>query len=57
MQLPEAGRQDIDGIEHDGNVPVKHGFALLARADHPADSGSLGLAVGDVDNDGNIDIY
>jgi hypothetical protein len=32
-------------------------FREQALADHPADFGTMGLAVGDVDNDGNIDIY
>jgi hypothetical protein len=32
-------------------------FAEHALADRPADFGSMGLAVGDVDNDGTIDIY
>ena len=32
-------------------------FAATALADRPADFGTMGLAVGDVDNDGHIDIY
>jgi hypothetical protein len=32
-------------------------FAPQALAKRPADFGSMGLAVGDVDNDGNIDIF
>jgi hypothetical protein len=32
-------------------------FRPVALADRPADFGSMGLAVGDVDNDGNIDLY
>jgi HEAT repeat protein len=32
-------------------------FSEHPLADRPADFGSMGLAVGDVDNDGNIDIY
>src|SRR6202030_4358477 len=32
-------------------------FRPTALADRPADFGSMGLAVGDIDNDGNIDIY
>jgi hypothetical protein len=32
-------------------------FAEQALADRPADFGTMGLAVGDVNNDGNIDIY
>jgi hypothetical protein len=32
-------------------------FREHALADRPADFGSMGLAVGDIDNDGHIDIY
>jgi hypothetical protein len=32
-------------------------FSEHALADRPADFGTMGMAVGDVDNDGNIDIY
>jgi FG-GAP-like repeat len=32
-------------------------FKPQALADRPADFGTMGLAVGDVDNDGRIDIY
>lgn len=32
-------------------------FTPHALADRPADFGSMGVAVGDIDNDGNIDIY
>jgi HEAT repeat protein len=32
-------------------------FREHALADRPADFGSMGLAVGDINNDGNIDIY
>ncbi len=32
-------------------------FSAHALADRPADFGSMGLAVGDVDNDGHIDIF
>lgn len=32
-------------------------FRPAALADGPADFGTMGLAVGDIDNDGNIDIY
>jgi HEAT repeat protein len=32
-------------------------FTEHALADRPADFGSMGLAVGDINNDGNIDIY
>src|SRR5262249_44498330 len=32
-------------------------FRPRPLADHPADFGSMGLAVGDVDNDGNVDLY
>lgn len=36
---------------HDGT------FTEHALADYPADFGSMGLAVGDINNDGNIDIF
>src|SRR4029450_6264753 len=32
-------------------------FAEQKLADRPADFGSMGLAVGDVNNDGRIDVY
>jgi HEAT repeat protein len=32
-------------------------FAEQRLADYPADFGSMGIAVGDINNDGNIDIY
>jgi hypothetical protein len=32
-------------------------FTSRALSDRPADFGSMGLAVGDVDNDGNVDVY
>src|SRR5262249_19877285 len=32
-------------------------FREQALADRPADYGSMGLAAGDIDNDGNIDIF
>jgi FG-GAP-like repeat/HEAT repeats len=32
-------------------------FTELPLADHPVDFGTMGVAVGDIDNDGNIDIY
>jgi hypothetical protein len=32
-------------------------FSERALANRPADFGSMGMAVGDIDNDGNIDIY
>jgi hypothetical protein len=35
----------------------KGGFTPQKLADHPADFGTMGVAVGDVNNDGNIDIY
>lgn len=44
----------------DGALLVNNGngtFSEHALADRPADFGSMGLAVGDIDNDGNIDIY
>jgi hypothetical protein len=44
-----------DGVllvnQHDGT------FKPLMLGDRPVDFGTMGLAVGDVDNDGNIDIY
>jgi hypothetical protein len=44
-----------DGVllinNHDGT------FTEHLLSDHPADYGTMGLAVGDIDNDGNIDIY
>jgi hypothetical protein len=44
----------------DGVLLINNGngtFSPHALAGRPADFGSMGLAVGDVDNDGNIDIY
>jgi HEAT repeat protein len=44
----------------DGALLVNQGdgtFAERALADRPADFGTMGLAVGDVNNDGRIDIY
>jgi hypothetical protein len=44
----------------DGLLLVNKGdgtFEPRPLADRPADFGTMGLAVGDVDNDGNIDIY
>jgi hypothetical protein len=35
----------------------KGGFIEQALADRPADYGSMGMAVGDINNDGHIDIY
>jgi hypothetical protein len=35
----------------------KGAFREVALADKPADFGTMGLAVGDLDNDGNVDIY
>jgi len=32
-------------------------FAEHVLADHPADFGTMGVAVGDINNDGNMDIY
>lgn len=44
-----------DGVllinQHDGT------FRHVALADEPVDFGSMGLATGDLDNDGNIDLY
>jgi HEAT repeat protein len=44
----------------DGVLLVNQGngtFVEKALADRPADFGTMGLAVGDINNDGNIDIY
>jgi hypothetical protein len=44
----------------DGVLLINKGdgtFHEQALANHPADFGSMGLAVGDINNDGNIDIY
>lgn len=44
----------------DGVLLINKGdgtFREQALADYPADFGSMGLAVGDINNDGNIDIY
>jgi hypothetical protein len=44
----------------DGVLMINTGagkFRPQALANRPADFGTMGLAVGDVDNDGNIDIY
>jgi hypothetical protein len=39
-------------------VNQKNGtFAEHRMADHPTDFGSMGLAAGDIDNDGNIDLF
>jgi hypothetical protein len=44
----------------DGGLLINNGngtFTEHKLADHPADFGSMGMAVGDIDNDGNIDIF
>src|SRR5262249_46876033 len=44
----------------DGVLLINQGngtFKEHLLSDRPADFGSMGLAVGDIDNDGNIDIY
>jgi len=44
----------------DGVLLINNGngtFTGVALADRPADFGTMGLAVGDVDNDGRIDIF
>lgn len=62
LDVNNDGRPDLHVINEfgDGVLLVNNGngtFSEHALSDRPADFGTMGMAVGDINNDGNIDIY
>ena len=62
LDANDDGRPDliVPNEFGDGVLLINQGngtFAEQSLADYPADFGSMGVAVGDINNDGRIDIY